>query len=163
MALAAQLHQSKATLGLDSNLIVLTGDSHNAWANNLRYREVDLNTGVPTGNVYDAGVEIGTTSVSSIGMETSLKAMLVGAGIISEEQFDIDLFTGIFNYYIDDNAYAELQHRGYSVITFTPDQAVAEFRLIADALSPSFNPASDVTTTTVTVKNGANKIDSIVG
>ena len=49
--------------------------------------------------------------------------MLVDAQIITEEQFDIALFTGLFNYYIEDNVFADLQHRGWhTLMTFTPER-----------------------------------------
>lgn len=161
MALAYQLHQSKSAAGLDSNLVVLTGDSHNSWANNLRYDEVDMTTYQATGNQYPVGVEFAVTSVSSVGLEKELEDLLVGAGIITEEQFDPSLFEGMFNYYIDDNQFFNMRNRGYAVVTFTKDEATAEYRFIEDVLSSNDYDSSKVYSNTVVVKNGEHQVHSV--
>lgn len=153
MGLSATQLSAKAASG-GHNMVVLTGDSHNSWANDLRYYDA------ASGDSYNVGVEFATTSVSSVGLEKELKELLVGAGLITEEQFDIDLFTGIFNYYIDDNRFAQLENRGYTLVTFTPEAATAQFKFIGDATSAAYDSAA-VATKTVTVKAGDNKIDSI--
>ena len=85
------------------NTIVLTGDSHNAWAFNLRDAD---------GNV--AAVEIGATSVTSPGIETELpidpadgeKALVAKNSELS---------------------YCKLDARGYSVVTVEPDAVTVEW------------------------------------
>lgn len=161
MASAYQIHQTKAAAGLDSNLVVLTGDSHNSWANNLRYDEVDTSTGSYTGNQYPVGVEFAVTSVSSVGLEKELKDLLVEGGVITEEQYDPTLFAGMFNYYIQDNQYLEMQNRGYALITFTKDEAVSEYRFVQNVLESNDYDASQVFSNTVVVKNGEHVINSI--
>ena len=93
----------------DCNLVVLAGDTHNAWANNL----VDENNEA-------CGVEFATASVSSPGLEEYLgispemvattEAQLVG--LISQLQ------------------YANISNRGYLTVSFTDDEATAEYYFI---------------------------------
>ncbi|QEP44610.1 alkaline phosphatase [Ectothiorhodospiraceae bacterium BW-2] len=154
MGMAAQIHQTKIAAGIHSNLIVLTGDSHNSWANNLRF--VDPTSGVET----PVGVEFAGSSVSSVGLEKELQELLVSGGVITPEQFDADLFAGIFNYYIEDNQFLDMKHRGYTLVTFTKEQAKAEYHQLDNILTSHYDTSAK-RITTITVKNGAHKIDSI--
>lgn len=94
---------------LDSKLVVLAGDTHNAWTSQLRTAEGDI-----------AGVEFGCTSVSSPGFDG---ADLLGPGIAA--QFG-PLVTGL----IDDLVYANLVGRGYLHIAFDADNVTATHRFI---------------------------------
>ncbi|MBY6220284.1 alkaline phosphatase D family protein [Marinobacter nauticus] len=94
---------------LDKNLVVLAGDTHNAWANNLK----DMN-----GN--QVGVEFATASVSSPGLEDYLG--LPDAMIADAEQ-GIGLL-------VDGLDYLNINQRGYMVVTFTQDEALANWYFV---------------------------------
>lgn len=154
MGLAAQIHQVKAAKGLASNLVVLTGDSHNAWANNLRF--IDPTSGAET----PVGVEFAGTSISSVGLEMELKEMLVDAKVITEAQFDPNLFASMFTYYIQDNQFLNMTQRGYALVNFSKTEVKAEYHLLDSVLNSTYDPAKK-TVRTVTAKSGAHKIASI--
>jgi alkaline phosphatase D len=94
---------------LDKNLVVLAGDTHNAWANNLK----DMN-----GN--QVGVEFATASVSSPGLEDYLG--LPDAMIADAEQ-GIGLL-------VDGLDYLNINQRGYMVVTFTQEEARANWYFV---------------------------------
>jgi alkaline phosphatase D len=92
------------------NLISLAGDTHNAWAGRL------------TDSVGDSvGIEFATTSVSSPGLEDYLAIETV------EEARGLE--TGVTQL-VSDLDYCNLRERGLMVITFTPEQAIAEWRFV---------------------------------
>ncbi len=89
------------------NLLVLAGDSHNAWAFDLQ------NDGRP------AGVEFATHSVTSPGFEAYLAAVPP---------------TGLARALMGANPllrWCETSQRGYTHVTLTPREAVAEWRFTA--------------------------------
>ena len=88
--------------GADKNLVVLAGDTHNGWANNLK----DV-----TGN--QVGVEFATPSVSSGGLETYLKLEPKQAGELAR---DLEVL-------VDDLVYSNARDRGYMIVSFTPERA----------------------------------------
>ncbi|NQX88658.1 MAG: alkaline phosphatase D family protein [Halioglobus sp.] len=92
---------------LDSKLVVLAGDTHNAWSTQLTTAEGDI-----------TGVEFGCASVSSPGLE----------GVLGDD--NAGLFAPIVSTLVDDLKYANLSHRGYLHLTLTPDDLVAEHRFI---------------------------------
>ncbi len=92
---------------LDKNLVVLAGDTHNAWANNLKDKD---------GN--QIGVEFATTSVTSPGLEDYLGLPDVNAS----KQFE-----GVLKLLIDDLEYVNTFDRGYMVVTFTPQEAFSQW------------------------------------
>ena len=101
---------------LDKNLVVLSGDSHNAWAHDLR---------APSGE--HAGVEFATPSVTSTGLE--IAHTNVG------RQFLADSFVRM----IPDLKFAETSHRGYLTVTFTPAAATGEWVFVSSVLDNSFS------------------------
>ena len=94
---------------LSANLVVLAGDTHNAWASNL----TDLNGD-------KVGVEFATSSVSSPGMEKYL-SIPVGA--------EVSVETGILQL-INDLVFANMTQRGYLEIEFTQNEVIGEWLLI---------------------------------
>lgn len=94
---------------LDKNLVVLAGDTHNAWANNLK--DMDGN---------QVGVEFATASVSSPGLEDYLG--LPDAMIADAEQ-GIGLL-------VDGLDYLNINQRGYMVVTFTQEEARANWYFV---------------------------------
>ena len=105
--------EREAVLGmayqLDKNLVVLSGDTHNGWANNLK----DIN-----GN--QVGVEFATPGVSSGGLEYTLG--------LREAQSRA--FAQALPALVDDLFYANTHDRGYMLVTFTPERAEARWTYV---------------------------------
>ena len=102
----------------NKNLVCLAGDTHNAWANNLT-----------TLNDIPVGVEFATSSVTSPGLEEFLgyPAELAPAA------------EGAIGLLIDGLQFLNLFDRGYMTVTFTPDEAVADWVFVDNILDPSYN------------------------
>lgn len=94
---------------LNKNLVVLAGDTHNAWANNLK----DFNGD-------QIGVEFATSSVSSPGLEEYLQLQ---ADQVAGAEQGIGLLA-------DDLDYLNLNQRGYMMVTFTTDEARADWYFV---------------------------------
>lgn len=93
---------------LDKNLVVLAGDTHNAWASNL----ADY-----LGN--PVGVEFATAGVSSPGLEEYLPGenpAVVAAGLTQ---------------IIGPLEYAETAHRGFMIVTASRTECRAEWRFVS--------------------------------
>ncbi|MBY6185391.1 alkaline phosphatase D family protein [Marinobacter hydrocarbonoclasticus] len=101
-------------LAANSNLVVLAGDTHNAWANNLSDA---------SGN--PVGVEFATASVSSPGLEEYLN--IAPEDVVATEAGIASLVEGL--------EYLNAADRGYMTVTFTADKAVAQWRFVADIKS----------------------------
>lgn len=105
---------------LNKKLVVLAGDTHNAWANELQ----DMN-----GNAV--GVEFATSSVSSPGFEEYLPkenpAMLAGA----------------LQQLIKPLKYCDTSRRGYMVVTATADACRADWVYVNTITSRDFTASSD--------------------
>lgn len=100
---------------LGKNLVVLAGDTHNAWASDL------LDRG---GN--QIGVEFATPSVSSPGLEaffTTEDPRAVASGLQT---------------LIGPLVYAETASRGYLLVTATATECRAEWRFVSTVKSPSY-------------------------
>ncbi len=105
---------------LDKDLIVLAGDTHNAWANNL------------TDRVGDAvGVEFATPSVTSPGLESYLN---LGDDPVALGQAEFG-FTTLIN----DLQYMNISQRGYLTVTLTPEKAQGEWVFVDNILSPIYS------------------------
>ncbi len=103
---------------LNKNLVVLAGDTHNAWASDLQDA---------AGNAV--GVEIGVPSVSSPGFEEYFPKedpLLVAGGL---EQL------------IGPLQYAETATRGFVVLTVTPTETRAEYRYVNTVKSKTYSAA----------------------
>lgn len=105
---AAREHVLALARELGKNLVVLAGDTHNAWASNL----ADAN-GTPV------GVEFATASVSSPGLEHYRPGEQPAA-----------LADGLLGL-IDALEYAETGHRGFMVVTATPERCQAEWHFVS--------------------------------
>lgn len=99
----------QAAYRLDKNLVVLSGDTHNGWANDLK----DIN-----GN--QVGVEFATPGVSSGGLEYTLG--------LREAQSRA--FARALPALVDDLFYANTHDRGYMLVTFTPERAEARWTYV---------------------------------
>jgi alkaline phosphatase D len=100
---------------LNKNLVVLAGDTHNAWASDL----LDL-----SGN--QVGVEFATTSVTSPGFEEYFpnENPLAVAGGLTQ--------------IIGPLVYAETAHRGFMIVTATPQECRSEWRYVSTVKSGSY-------------------------
>lgn len=107
-----------AAKAYNKNLVVFSGDSHNSWCNELR----DINGD-------KVGVEFATTSVTSPGIEDYL-----GISTIDEAK----QLESIITLLIDDLKYCNLNDRGFMEVTFTPIEAVCNWRYVSNYDSPKY-------------------------
>jgi alkaline phosphatase D len=103
---AARARLLRAAQRAASNLVVLAGDSHNAWGNNL---SID---GKP------AGVEFATHSVTSPGFESLLSGVSPGDLAAALRKANPGL------------AFSDTSQRGYTSIQFTPDAVTGSFHFL---------------------------------
>jgi alkaline phosphatase D len=99
----------------NKNVVVLAGDTHNAWASDLQTR---------TGQ--QVAVEFATPGVSSPGLEEYFpneNPLAVAAGL---EQI------------IGPLVYAETAHRGFVVVTITPDECRADWHFVSTVKSKAY-------------------------
>ncbi len=115
---------------LGSKLVVLAGDTHNAWTSQLTTTDGKI-----------AGVEFGTTSVSSPGLD-----QVLGTGTAAA-------FTSFVVTLVDDLKYANLVGRGYLHIAFTRDTLVASHRFITTIDSTDYT-VDEAATKSFTVNRG---------
>ena len=106
---------------LQKNLVVLAGDTHNAWASNLK-----------TGNGDQVGVEFATPGVSSPGLEDYLQ---LPEAAIPDAEAAIRLL-------VDDLEYLNVNQRGYMLVTFTPEEARADWRFVSTVKDSNYDVVS---------------------
>ena len=94
---------------LNKKVVVLSGDTHNAWSSDLHTQSGD-----------NVGVELATSSVSSPGMEKYLNIPLAQL-----QQFEM-----AFTTLIDELNYTNLNQRGYLKVSFTEQRMVSEWIFI---------------------------------
>jgi alkaline phosphatase D len=90
-----------------SNVVVLAGDTHNAWASDLRDAKGQR-----------IGVEFAGPSVSSPGMECS------------HPDDDPDDIARTMKHVIEPLYYAQTSKRGYMIVTATPEQVSCDWRFV---------------------------------
>jgi len=117
---------------LDKNLISLAGDTHNAWASDLK----DV-----SGNAV--GVEFATSSVTSPGFET----------IFTTEE--PTAFAAALTTLIEPLQYAQTSLRGYMVLNVTPTEARADWVFVDTILSRSYKASTGRSLRTLA--GGANR------
>jgi alkaline phosphatase D len=100
---------------LDKNLVVLAGDTHNAWGNNLRDAQR-----------RQVGVEFGVSSVSSPGFEA-----------IFPNENPVAFAAGI-RQLIPAVAYADTSRRGYGLVTVTAGECRCDWRFVSTVTSRSY-------------------------
>lgn len=104
------------------NLVVIAGDTHNAWANELTDAAGDA-----------VAVEFATSSVSSPGLEFYL-------GIPKDQQAVTE--AGITEM-VDGLKYTNLRDRGFMVLTFTIDEVRSDWHFVDTILSTEFSEDMD--------------------
>jgi len=100
---------------LAKKLVVLAGDTHNAWA-----AELTLLDGTVVGH------EFATTSVSSPGFEEYLPTLT--------PQQSKDIFLGV----VDDLKYADTSRRGFMLMQFTPLEAKGTWHFVSTVKSRTY-------------------------
>ena len=128
---AARNRVFEAALEADANLVVLAGDTHNAWAFDLAHE------GQPV------GVEFGTSSVSSPGFENYLSMIppdRLASAVIEEN---------------DELKWADTAQRGYMTVELTPSRATTEYRFVSGIRQRSTRLAA---TKKVNVEAGSNAL-----
>lgn len=113
----------------DSNVVVLAGDSHNAWASDL----------------HDAagrriGVEFAGPSVSSPGMECS------------HENEEPDEVARTMTQVIESVYYAQTSKRGYMIVTATPGEVRCDWRFVDTVHSRNYTARTERTLRTMAGK-----------
>ena len=125
----------ETALSLDKNLVVLAGDTHNAWANNLQ-----------TVQGVDVGVELATSSVSSPGLEAFFPAE------------DPDALSAGVTQIIEPLHYANLQHRGYLVARFSATECRGEYRFVNTVKSETYQLLEDYAKDIKVLPGAGNRI-----
>ncbi|KTF13221.1 alkaline phosphatase D family protein [Pseudoalteromonas sp. H105] len=113
-------------IALQKNLVVLAGDTHNAWAGQLTTDATN-----PIAASQNAGVEFATSSVSSPGLEEYLALNTQGPEVTAQMEQVIPLL-------VNDLVYNNLVDRGYLTITFTPEQATAKWQYVSSIKTASY-------------------------
>ncbi|WP_137225031.1 alkaline phosphatase [Shewanella sp. MEBiC00475] len=124
---------------LNQNLVVIAGDTHNAWASDL----TDINGDV-------VGVEFATSSVSSPGLEYYLG--LADDEMPATEAAIVSL--------ISDLKYANLKDRGYLLLTFTQDEVRSDWQYVDTILDKTFTQL-DARGYSATSTAGSPKVTSV--
>lgn len=96
---------------------MLAGDTHNSWANDL----IDV-AGTPI------GVEFATASVSSPGLE----------GVLGLDTLTAPPAEQVLEVLIDRLKYTNVLDRGFMTVTFSREQALAEWTYVDNILSPDY-------------------------
>lgn len=102
----------------NANPIVVTGDSHTAWANELMSED----------GATRVGVEFAATSVSSPGVGDYVKdiGVDVGAAFVAANR---------------EVKWHDPTHRGFTVLTLKGDEAIADFYTVSTVLSKEYTTA----------------------
>ncbi len=103
---AARARLLRAAQRAAANLVVLAGDSHNAWANNL---SIDGKA---------AGIEFATHSVTSPGFESSLSGIAPSDLAAALRKANSGL------------AFSDTSQRGYTSLQFTPETITGSFHFL---------------------------------
>lgn len=105
-----------AAKSLNKNLVVLAGDTHNAWASNLTNMQGE-----------SVGVEFATSSVSSPGFEEYLPHIPPAT------------LQAVLTQLISDLQYMNPNQRGYMVISVTPESCQSEWVFVSDILKQTYS------------------------
>lgn len=121
---SAKLEFAKALTNLP-NPVILSGDSHNASAANLRLAENQ--------HMQPIGIEIGAPSISSPGIEEELP------DISPEKARAVILETSSLQSNTDQLAFIETSQRGYVVIDIKRERLQSEWYLLDSVLELNYN------------------------
>ncbi len=128
---AARDRVYESALAADANLLVLAGDTHNAWAFDLAHGGEKV------------GVEFGVSSVSSPGFESYL------SNIPSDALASILVATN------EELQWTDTSQRGYMTVELTPTTATTEYRFVSGIKQRSTQLAG---TKRITSEAGSNSL-----
>ncbi|MBH0028641.1 alkaline phosphatase D family protein [Pseudoalteromonas sp. SWN29] len=111
----------KSVTTLNKKLVVVAGDTHNAWHGILKNAKGE-----------SVGVEFATPGVTSPGMEHYLALNTAQAKQMADS----------LSLLINDLNYCDLSHRGYMILTITNEQITTDWRYIDNIDSPIYNIAA---------------------
>jgi alkaline phosphatase D len=124
----------------NKKLVTISGDSHNAWFNNLTTLANDK-----------VGVEFAGSSVTAPGFESAglgeLASSLDGSIVSGSQGSGLGL--------IDDLNYADTKRRGYLLMTVTASNIVGEYIFVDTVLSKSYTPTVGKTVTVTSDLNAS--------
>jgi len=127
----------QTVLGSSKKLVVLSGDSHNAWFNDLRTLD----------GVNKVGVEFATTSVTAPGYESAglggLAPFIDGSGVAAGAN-------GTRAGLIDDVNYVDTVKRGYLLMTVTASTVKGEFVFVDKVRTKTYTASIGKTVTVAT-------------
>lgn len=106
---------------LNKNLVVLAGDTHNAWSNNLKDASGDI-----------VGVEFATASVSSPGLEDYLS--IAPEDTIATEAGIVQL--------VEDLQYVNAMDRGFMTLTFTSEKVTTQWHYVDTIMSSEYSEST---------------------
>jgi len=114
---------------MGKNVISLAGDTHNAWASDLRFVAV-----AATGKLSErtVGAEFATSSISSPGFDEYLSLSPAEKGG----------FEGAITALVDDLQYFDSSQRGYMEVVFTPTSATAEWKFVSTIQAKDYDVIS---------------------
>ncbi|MEP4101518.1 alkaline phosphatase D family protein [Paraglaciecola sp.] len=115
-----KLYAAAAKLG--KKLVVVAGDTHNAWTSQLTNSKGDI-----------VGIEFATPAVTSPGIETYLKLDEQGAKQTAQA----------LTLLIDDLQYCDLHQRGYLQLTVTEQNIDATWRFVDNILSTDYTISNE--------------------
>ena len=98
-------------------LVVLAGDTHNAWASSLHNQQGQK-----------AGIELATASVTSPGIEYYLKL----------DTKKVEQLARLMPVLIDELEYCDLHQRGYLLVEFTAEQVLAQWYAVSSILDKNY-------------------------
>lgn len=116
---AARSRLYAAARDAEANLVVLTGDTHHFWANNLS----DEPAGTPV------GVEFATSSITSKG----------GYDYIGSDPRVFDIAEAQMTANVEDVVYCETRHRGWIELSVAADRVLAEYMTVSDVHSRTYD------------------------
>jgi len=116
-----------------NNAIVLSGDTHNAWGNQL----------IGDNSTDFVGVELATPGVSAPGLEEYLTTTL--APLASNDPTILETIVGVqtsnspdFSLQNSRLPFLNITDRGYMLVTITPDNVTNEWRFVSSVASDNF-------------------------
>lgn len=136
---AARTRLYEAALAADANMVVLSGDSHNAWGYDLGDRASD-------GKRLAAGVEFAGHSVTSPGFETYVPQIAPTEVAKALQQTNPDL------------VFSDTSRRGYVSLDITPTQVDGAWHFMRDIRTRTTALAE---TRTMRVRKGARTLETI--
>ncbi|MEN0065589.1 MAG: alkaline phosphatase D family protein [Myxococcota bacterium] len=131
----------QAAVDQGRNLVVLAGDTHNAWANDLTLADGTA-----------AGVEFATASVSSPGLEEFLGLTATADPLAAAESFEATL-----PFIISGLRYSNLLDRGFMTVTFTASEVTADWTYVTDIQADTYTVVES-RGRSITVDAGTNAI-----